>query len=198
MISNPDRFKKAIARFDSVNSEDPNKEISEGAEYPKESLYAQRMTAWLEKLVPDASEELRLAARSQHIRRWAIPRSDYPMDREGYKEWRGDLAKFHGETAGEILKEVGYDQETIERVGALLRKEKLKLDPEVQALEDVICLVFLESYFAEFSRKHDREKLITIIRKTWRKMSPKGHEAALALRLSEDLRLIVEKAVGEK
>ena len=197
MISDPVRFEKAIERFDAANTEDPNKEVYEGVEYPKELIYARRMTAWLERLVPDASEALRLAARCQHIRRWTIPRSDYPLDRRGYKRWRTNLAKYHAETAGAILKDVGYDDDTIGRVRTLLRKEGLKRDPEVQLLEDVICLVFLENYFSDFAKQHDEEKLINILRKTWKKMSPQGHQAALGLNFPGDLRRIVDMALGE-
>jgi len=197
MISHPALFNEAIARFDAANAADPHREVSEGVESPKELLYAQRMTAWLDRLAPDASEALRLAARSQHIRRWTIPRNEYPMDRRGYLQWRTALGKFHAATAGEILREVGYQEETISRVQALIRKEGLKTDPEAQLLEDVICLVFLESYFAEFARQHDEEKLIGIVRKTWKKMSPRGHEAALTLELPPDLHRIVEKALAE-
>lgn len=196
MISDPARFTAAIARFDAANGEDPNTEVFEGAAYPKELLYARRMTAWLGKLAPNASEVVQLAACCQHIRRWTIPRSQYPMDRPGYKQWRTTLAKFHAETAGKILGEVGYDEETIGRVQALLRKEHLKLDPEVQLLEDTICLVFLESYLADFAGRHEEAKLIDIIRKTWRKMSPRGHKAALALDLPPDLRRLVEQALA--
>jgi hypothetical protein len=158
MIDNPQRFAAAIAQFDAANREDPNRERFEGQEHPRELLYAQRMTRWLERLAPDASEALGLAARCQHLCRWQIPRSDYPMDRRGYLQWRSHLARFHAEKAGEILREVGYDEQTIIRVQCLVRKERLKLDPEAQLLEDVICLVFLESYFADFARKHDEER----------------------------------------
>lgn len=193
---NPACFNTAIARFDAANAEDPNIEQADGQDYPKELLYARRMTARLEQFAPEASEAVQLAARCQHIRRWTVPRSDYPMNREGYKAWRTGLAKFHAETAAEILREVGYDEETIDRVSTLLRKKRLKLDPEVQLLEDVICLVFLEHYFADFARKHEDEKIIDIIRKTWRKMSPRGHEAALALDLPAAVLPLVEKALA--
>ena len=195
--SNPSpRFDAAIVRFDAANAEDPNIEQVDGEDHPKELLYARRMTAWLEKLEPDASEMVRLAARCQHIRRWTVPRSDYPMNKEGYKAWRTGLAKFHAETAADILRDVGYDDDTIERVSALLRKKRLKLDPEVQLLEDVICLVFLENYFADFAKQHEEEKVIDIVRKTWRKMSPRGHEAALALDLPVEVLPLVEKALA--
>jgi hypothetical protein len=190
------RFQKAFERFDAANAEDPHGEVFEGVEYPKELLYARRMTAWLEKLAPDASEALRLAARCQHIRRWTIPRSRFPMDLAGYKRWRTTLARFHAETAGEILREAGYDEETIGRVQSLLQKERLKLDPEVQMLEDVICLVFLESYFADFARQHDEAKVVDIVRKTWKKMSPRGREAAVDLQLPPGAQAIVVKAVS--
>jgi Domain of unknown function (DUF4202) len=159
-------------------------------------VYARRMTKWLGKLYPDASEALRLAARSQHIRRWEIPRNSFPMDRAGYHRWRTTLYTFHADVAEKILREVGYDDATIGRVRSLLRKERLKADPDVQALEDVICLVFLENYFADFAPKHDEEKVIVILRRTWAKMSEKGHAAALALELPKAARRLVERALG--
>tara|TARA_B100000749_G_scaffold225759_1_gene181274 strand:- start:1 stop:591 length:591 start_codon:yes stop_codon:yes gene_type:complete len=196
-MNDQEKFELTITRFDAENAEDPNHEIFEGQEYPKELLYAKRMTAWQEKLAPEASPIVKLAARAQHIRRWEIPRSSYPMDRKGYRQWRTDLGKFHAKKADEIMRGVGYDEEIIERVQALLRKENLKLDPDVQLLEDIICLVFLESYFADFSEQHDEKKLINIIRRTWKKMSPQGHQAALELELPSELASIIEKALTD-
>ena len=132
MSTDLERFNAAIARFDAANTEDPTTEVFQGAVYPKELLYAQRMTMWLDQLAPDASEALRLAVRCQHIRRWTIPRHTYAMDRRGYLRWRTTLAKFHADTAAAILRDVGYDAATIQRVQTLLRKEGLKRDPEVQ------------------------------------------------------------------
>lgn len=194
MISDLARFEAATARFDAANAEDPNTEMLEGEVHPKALLYAQRMTAWLDRLAPDASEALRLAVRCQHIQRWTIPRHDYPMDRRGYLRWRTTLAKFHASAAGNILQEVGYDEDTIHRVQMLLRKEGLKRDPEVQCLEDVICLVFLQSYFADFATRHEEAKVIDIIQKTWKKMSPRGHERALTLPLAPDASQLIRKA----
>ena len=182
------RFAAALARIDAANAEDPNS---------KELLYGRRMTAWLERLEPEASEALRLAVRAQHIRRWTIPRSRYPMDLAGYKQWRTTLAQFHAETVAGILRETGYDEATIRRVESLVRKERLKLDPEAQLLEDVACLVFLESYFTPFARQHDEEKLAGILRKTWKKMSPRGQQAALGLAWEPELRALVERALAE-
>ena len=187
MTFEPTRFQTAIDHIDAAN-----------AAVPAEVLYAQRMTAWLDRLYPDASEALRLAARAQHIRRWEIPRGSYPMDRAGYHRWRTALYTFHAETADSILRGVGYPDATIARVRALLRKERLKSDPEMQALEDVACLVFLENYFADFAPKHDEEKVITILRRTWAKMSPRGHVAALELKMEPAARSLVEKALANK
>ena len=190
------RFRAALARFDAANAADPNRELWQGVEYPKELLYSQRMSGWLERFAPDASEELRLAVAAQHIRRWESPRSDYPEGKAGYKQWRSELARFHAETAGAILADVGYDDETIRRVQGLIRKEQLKRDAEAQCLEDVACLVFLESYFADFAQKHDEAKLIDILQKTWKKMSPEGHAAALGLVLPEGASELVHKALN--
>jgi hypothetical protein len=190
------QFSAAIEFFDAANGEDPNRTVYDGRDYPDELLYALRMTAWLDRLSPDASEPLRLAARSQHIRRWMIPRSQYPMNRAGYHQWRTSLAAFHAQQAGQILQQVGYDAATIARVQSLLRKERLQEDADAQLLEDVICLVFLESYFPEFARQHEEAKLITILRKTWRKMSPVGRSAALKLNLAPADRALIEKALA--
>jgi len=197
MIADLERFNAAIARFDAANADDPTTEVFQGAVYPKELLYAQRMTAWLDNIAPDASEALRLAVRCQHIQRWTIPRHTYAMDRHGYLRWRTTLAKFHADTAAAILRDVGYDDATIQRVQTLLRKERLKRDPEVQCLEDVICLVFLEHYLAAFATQHDEVKVLDILRKTWTKMSPRGHEVALTLPMSPEARRLVEQALAE-
>lgn len=189
-----DRFEQAIACVDAAHAEDPEKDASG---QPKELVYAQRMSAWLEKLAPDSPEDLRLAARCQHIRRWTIRRSDYPEGVAGYRKWRTDEAHCHALLAREILAHTGYDERSIQRVQTLVRKEKLKQDPGAQILEDVSCLVFLEHYFAEFAGKHDAVKLVRIVRMTWAKMSPKGHEAALGLKLAAPLRAIVEQALSK-
>lgn len=195
MTPSSDRFHAAITRFDAANSEDPRKESVDGKNEPRELAYARRMSAWLDRLAPDASEPLKLAVRCQHIRRWSIPRDGYPRTTAGYHQWRTTLAKFHAETAGKILKDAGYDDATIARVQSLVRKERLQLDPETQLLEDVACLVFLENYFAGFAKQHDEEKLIGIVRKTWKKMSERGRQAALQLKLAPEIQALVAKAL---
>lgn len=195
-MTSDDRFRRAVERFDAANAEDPNRERADGAEQPKELVYARRMTARLDRFRPAAPEAVRLAARCQHIRRWTIPRADYPDGRDGYRRWRTDLGRFHAETAAAILRGVGYGDDVVARVESLLRKERLKADPDVQLLEDVICLVFIEHYLAGFAPKHDGEKLAGVLRKAWRKMSDDGRRAALALDLPADLRTLVERAVA--
>lgn len=190
------KFATAIAAFDRANEADPNVEEVDGTEVPRELAYARRMSAWLDRLYPEASEALRLAVRCQHIERWTSPRKSYPDGRVGYLTWRRDLKTFHAERAGEILREVGYGEDIAARVGALVRKERLKQDPEAQALEDVVCLVFLESYFSPFARQHDPAKVVDIVRKTWRKMSGHGQAAALELPLDAESRALVEEAVA--
>ena len=178
------RFDRAIARFDAANAADPNVETLDGIARPKELVYAERMTAMLARFAPGAPEVVRLAARCQHIERWKIPRTDYPMDRIGYLQWRKRLNKFHGEVAGRLLREAGYDEATIARVARLLMKEGLKSDAEAQTLEDVVDLVFLEHYLGDFVAKHgdyDAAKFTDILAKTAKKMSARGREAAVAL-----------------
>jgi hypothetical protein len=195
-IPGRERFNDAIARFDRANAADPNQELVVGVPEPKELVYARRMTARLATFTPYASAALKLAARCQHIRRWTKPRSEYLEGREGYRSWREDLARFHAETAAGILREVGYDTPTIARVASLVRKERMKTDPEAQLLEDVVCLVFLEFYLDAFAAQHPEPKIIDILRRTWRKMSERGREVAMTLDLAPELRALVERAVG--
>jgi len=195
-VTSGNRFAAAIAAFDDANRADPNLVDFAGEKVPKELLYARQMTEWLIRLASDASEALRLAVRAQHIRRWESARTGYRGGRAGYLKWRSDLSRFHARVAGEILESVGYDAKTIARVQALLRKERLKRDPEAQTLEDVACLVFLENYFADFSKDHDPAKVVDILRKTWAKMSPSGHAAALELKLAADARALLDAALA--
>lgn len=189
------RLEDAFRRIDEANAEDPNREVVNGQALPKELLYGRRMTERLDAFAPDASETVKLAARGQHIRRWEVPRESYPEGRAGYLKWRTDLYKRHGDIVGQIMRDVGYDDTAVERVQTLLRKRGLKTDPEVQVLEDVICLVFLQHYFHDFARKHEEAKLIPIVQKTWKKMTSKGHQAALALDYEPADLAIIQKAL---
>jgi hypothetical protein len=185
-------FADAIARIDAVHAEDPEKEGGR----PKELVYAERMSAWLAQLVPQASEELKLAVRCQHLRRWAIPRTSFPEGKVGYLSWRKQESLAHAALAGELLSAAGCDAQAVQRVQSLVKKERIKHDAEAQALEDVTCLVFLEYEFAAFAPKHGEAKLVDILKKTWPKMSAQGQQAALGLKLAAPLRQLVEKALA--
>jgi len=190
------QLKNAYKAFDKANAKDPNTELINGEQTPKELIYGQRMTQILDVFAPNANIALKLAARCQHICRWEIPRSDYEMNRVGYLTWRADLKKFHAKKASEILEGLNFSIEIIERVSFLLQKKKLKKDDDTQTLEDVICLVFLQHYYEPFFQKHNDEKIIDIVQKTWKKMSKTGHEAALKLSYSEKGLSLIQKALS--
>jgi hypothetical protein len=191
-----ERFKRALARFDQENSQDPNHELIDGVQHPSELIYAQWLTDWVLRLCPDASEELRLAARCQHLRRWEIPRNLYPMTRVGYLQWREGLKKFHAQTAGEILRELGYPDQIITRVQNLNLKKDFPKDPESRVLEDALCLVFLERQFADLAAKTAEDKMINAVQKTWKKMTEKARAKALELPFGEKEKQFIEKALA--
>ncbi len=182
-----ERFQEAISRFDAANAEDPR-----GLELP----YAERLSRWVERLAPAAAEELRLAARAQHICRWEIPRNDYPAGRVGYLKWRQDLKQFHADRAGRILAEVGYEPPTISRVQDLIRKRDFPRDPDGRVLEDALCLVFLETQFGDVAAKTEKQKMLGIIRKTWQKMTVPARAIALELPMGTEQRTLIDEALG--
>lgn len=192
----PTRFETAIALIDKKNAQDPNIYEVAGFEYPKELLYSQRMTRKLLQFNPNASKALQIAARGQHICRWKIARNEFSMDRVGYLKWRETLKKMHAKTTGQILQQVGFDAQFVDRVQKIILKKLIKKNEESQALEDVICLVFLDYYFDEFAEKHSNEKVIDILQKTWVKMSEKGHKAALKLPFSKSGLALVKQAIS--
>jgi hypothetical protein len=188
-------FAKTLALIDRANSADPNLETDGERLRPKELLYSERMSESLAEFAPDASEHLRIAARAQHIERWTSPRCDYPEGRSGYKKWRAELGLFHAKRVGELMQEAGYGEEDVQRAQYLVQKRGLGRDQETQCLEDVVCLVFIRHYLEDFASKHDEEKLIDIIRKTWAKMSAEGQAAALQIPLSEAMQNLVGRAL---
>jgi hypothetical protein len=185
------KFDAAIRRFDDENARDPNQQNGR----PRELLYAERLTNWVLKLRPEASEALRLAARCQHICRWQSPRESYPMTRPGYLKWRADLKKFHAEKSGAILREAGYDDSTVHRVQDLNLKKNFPADAECRVLEDALCLVFLEFQFAALAAKSDDEKMINALRKSWQKMTDAARAEALKLHFGEREKSLIERAL---
>jgi hypothetical protein len=186
-----ERFDDAIRRFEEENSRDPNSENGQ----PRELLYAKRLTDWVNKLSPTASEALLLAARCQHICRWQSPRENYPMTKPGYLKWRADLKKFHAEKSGQILHEVGYDEATIRRVQDLNLKKNFPADAEIRVLEDALCLVFLEFQFAALAAKSDDDKMINALRKSWEKMTDAARAEALKLNYGSREKDLIARAL---
>jgi hypothetical protein len=184
-----DRLTRAIAAIDAANAADPN---------PVTRQHPPAMTAWIERLVAEPSEALRLAARAHHLRRWEVPRATYPEGRAGYLRWRRDLHERHARDVGALLEREGYDAATIDRVQTIVRKRGLGSDPEVQAFEDALCLVFIETQFTELSARTERTRMIEVTRKTLAKMSPDGRRLAgpLVDRLQETDQAIVHEALA--
>ncbi len=192
-----ERRSRVFELIDAANAADPNMIATPEGPRPAELVYGERMSAMLARYRPEASDHLAIAARGQHIERWTSPRSSYPQGRTGYLKWRKDLKDHHAARVGALMAEAGYAPPDVERVAALIKKERLKFDPEVQALEDVVCLVFLTHYAADFIAKHEDDKVVSILAKTAAKMSQEGLEAAARLPLPERLaRLLGEALAG--
>lgn len=190
------QFEQAMARFDELNSKDPNQVDIDGVKEPKELYHAKRTSFWLAELYPEADEATRLAARCQHLCRWEIPRKTYPEGRSAYLKWRTDLKKFHASKSAEVLEDIGYDQETIDAVKTINLKKDLKTNPGSQAVEDALCMVFLETQFESYVGKWEDDKMIKILQKTWSKMSSKAQEAALKLKFNTDAQTLIQKALS--
>ena len=191
------RYEVAVGKFNAANAQDSNSLIDAlGSPVPKELHHARLMTAWVKRLVAEPSEPLLLAARCQHICRWEVPRKSFPEGRAGYLKWRQSMKHFHAKKAADIMDECGYNDVEIARVNELNLKENLKGDPECQTLEDALCLTFLEVQFAEFAPTQSEEKMVSILQKSWKKMSPSAHEWALKLPMSDAARALVEKALA--
>ncbi len=191
------RFQDAIARIDAANADDPETLRIDGADLPKELTHARMLTGWVRRLRPDADDALLLAARAHHVRRWTIPRGEYPAGRRGYLRWRTALHQFHADEVERLLADAGYEEPVIGRVQQLVRKVNLRRDPDVQTLEDGLCLVFLDTQLGDLRRKHPESKLIDVLQKTWKKMSPRARELALELELDADDRALIERALAD-
>lgn len=190
------RLHRAVAAIDAVNAADPNRLRVAGTDRPKAQAEGELVSGWVRRLRPDASDALVLAARAHHIRRWTVPRSTYPDGRAGYLRWRRDLHELHAAEAATVLQPLGYDPATVERVQHLVRKRDLATDPDVQTLEDALCLVFLETQFGDLAARLDHAKLVGVLRKTAAKMSPAGLAALADADLSPAARAALAEATG--
>ena len=198
MVATAGKFAAVIAAIDAANALDPNRIEVDGRPEPAEFVYGRRMSETLVRMSPDASEQLRIAARGQHIERWTSPRKTYPEGRAGYLKWRNDLKEHHANRLADIMAAAGYAEADIQRVGSLVRKERIKRDPEAQTLEDVACVVFLAHYLGDFLAKTtaDEAKLGDILAKTWIKMSEHGHEHALRLALPATVPRLLQEGLA--
>ena len=191
-----ERLKKAYEAFDLYNSSDPHREVNNGIPFSKECLYAIRMTEKLHQYATNPPEYLQLAVRCQHIGRWEIDRTSYSMDRKGYLQWRSQLKIHHSTIAEKILTECDYGSDIKEKVKSLLLKKQLHQNPDTQLLEDVICLVFIEYYLEDFASQHEDEKMIEIIKKTLKKMSPQAINEALKIPVSDNVKSLIDRAAS--
>lgn len=166
---------QVFSAIDAANIKDPTLE----GDQPAALLYGQRMTSEQQTWFPAASDPLRIACRGQHIERWLLPRSDFPMDRAGYLQWRQEQGRRHAERLAGIMAKAGYSQDQIDRTRRMLMKQGIKRDDEVQALEDVICFTFIRWYLGDFAAAQPDEKMPRIIEKTARKMSADARAKAL-------------------
>jgi hypothetical protein len=194
-LSDPARFREAIRRFDELNAADPHQELVNGAPRPRELVNAERLSQWIITLAPAASEPLRLASRCQHLCRWMIPRGNYAMTRAGYLQWRTELKRFHAEKSSGVLRDIGYAKELVLRVSELNLKKNFPADPESRVLEDALCLHFLQFQLADLAQKTDEDKVVNALQKSWKKMTPNGHEHALKLPYGERERSLIERAL---
>lgn len=191
----------AIALIDAANSEDPNQVSVDDETWPKELLYSHRMSDMLQRYKAGADDVAQLAMRGQHIQRWKVPRSDFPMTRQGYHKWRTHLYKFHAQAVAALMQQSGYAVEEINRVELAVSKQSLKDNADTQLLEDISALVFIEHYMLDFATKHpeyDEEKWLSIIKRTWDKMTEEAQQFALAgnIQLPQSLLPLIQKAVS--
>lgn len=192
-----ERIALAHARMNAQNQADPNSVETPSGPQPRELWMAERLEHWVRQVQTPPSTPLLLAARCQHIMRWRVPRSDYDQGRVGYLKWRKDLAKMHADVATGILRQVGFDEATVQAVREINLKQNLKQSPDVQAMEDALCLCFLEQEYTDFAQKHEDDKVVEIVEKTWRKMSPVGQKLALTLPLSGRPAQLVRRALAD-
>jgi tRNAThr (cytosine32-N3)-methyltransferase len=191
-----DPFARARELVDAAHSADPGK--AAGGR-PAELVYADNMENWVSRLAPDARPILRLAARCQHLERWTVPRKSFPEGRAGYLSWRRSLYVKQAERARQLLVQAGVSASDAADAATWVSKANLKTDPGTQVLEDAAVLVFLESEIEAFAAQHaeyPREKFVDILKKTWKKMSPRAREFALGLDLPEAISGLVREALS--
>jgi hypothetical protein len=191
-----ERFAASIAAIDAANSEDPNRMEFEGVSHPKEVLHSRLMTEWVQRLDPGADESQLLAARAHHLRRWTLPRTDYPEGRAGYLRWRTEAGKRHAGDVGGILRRHGYSDELVDRVASIVRKLNRATDAAVQTHEDALCLVFVQTQMEGVTRRLGEDAMVAVVARTLRKMSPRAIDLALEMTEGDDRRRLLLAAAA--
>lgn len=189
----PDLLARALDRIDQANADDPNQFEGE----PLALTQGRRAHEWVLRLAPDAGAELQVAARAHHLRRWELPRADFPDGRDGYLRWRREQKKAHAELLSVLL--VADDVFPVHRLRAvdIVQKKGLGSDQEVQIFEDAVCLTFIETQFVTTTDKlADDDKMVEVVAKTLRKMSPAGIEAAGTIPVDTRTARIIRRAAA--
>ncbi len=186
----------ALAAIDAANAADPGRVVVRGEELPLALAHGRLADLWVQRLVPGAGDELRLAARAHHLRRWEVPRTDYPSGRPGYLRWRRDQKIRHAADVEALLVAAGVDRSTIARVQRLIRRDDLATDAGAMAVEDAACLVFLETQLASVAERMDAGRLAVVIGKTAAKMTPAGLALVAELPIGESERALIAAALA--
>jgi len=187
---------EALIIFDEINSKDPNKILVDGQEVSFELAFSNRLSSWINRLSSSPSDALLLASRCQHIERWTIARGSYPTGKTGYLNWRSDLAKFHAKRSAQILTDLGLEEELIEEVRTINQKKAIKLNADAQIMEDALCLEFLDFQLEKFAQKYEDQKIVTILKKSWKKMSGNGRKHALDISYPEHILVLIQQAIN--
>lgn len=189
-------YEAAVAAIDAANSADPTSISVRGHQLPLAFAHGRLAAEWIVSLHGSDDDLLLLAARAHHLRRWELPRTSYPEGRAGYLAWKRDQRQRHATDVAALLEAAGYSPAEIERVQALVRRDRLATDAGSQAVEDAACLVFLETQLADLSRRLDHDLLISVLRKTARKLSPAGAAAIADIPLGAAERAVLAEALG--
>ena len=190
-------YPRARELIDAAHAADPAR-TADGR--PAELVYAERVEAWVARLIPDAPPLLRLAARCQHLERWSVPRASFPEGKVAYLNWRKSLYAKQAARAKELLLAAGVSAAEADEAATWVSKTGLKTNPGTQALEDAAVLVFLENEIGAFAAQHaeyPREKFVDILKKTWRKLSPGAQEMAKGLALPPGIAALVQEATAK-
>jgi hypothetical protein len=185
------QYKTAIELIDKVHNQDPTSDTIDGVKIKAELLYSNRMLSVLEKVAPDASLELKLAAKCQHISRWSIPRATFSMDKKGYYQWRAAIMEHQLSVTTSVLKQAEINDQRIEIIVDALKNKADKTNLNASIIEDTACLTFIKWYLVPFAGQFDAVKAKIILQKTAGKMSERGLGLLPEMELSEEVHQVL-------